>query len=60
MGDYADDHFRHEIRSKYGFDPGDTKDLHVAKKQCPKCGKRVKETGLADHMLDVHHVKESK
>lgn len=59
MGEYADDYFRREMKSKYGFDPGGTEDLRVAKKQCPKCGKRVKETGLADHMRDTHHDKES-
>lgn len=26
----------------------------VAKPKCPTCGKKVKPTGLADHMRDAH------
>lgn len=28
--------------------------LEAAKVSCPKCGKRVKAMGLADHLRDAH------
>lgn len=31
-----------------------------AKVGCPECGRRVKETGLKDHMRDRHGVSEGK
>lgn len=32
----------------------------IKKVTCPSCGKKVKATGLADHMRDVHSLKETK
>lgn len=63
MGEYADDYFRNEVKSKFGFDPGPNdkpslKHTHGGKVACPKCSKRVKVTGLKDHMRTVHHIKD--
>lgn len=60
MGEYAEDYFRREVQSKYGFDPGTEKEgkkQKVASKvQCKTCGKHVKAAGLTDHMRDAHGV----
>lgn len=45
MGEYADDYFRREVKSKFGFDPGSNDKPAVKhgsnKTICPKCQKRV-------------------
>lgn len=63
MGEYAEDHFRREVKSKFGFDPGPNekqpRKTQPEKVHCPKCQKRVKAVGLQDHMRTVHHSRES-
>jgi hypothetical protein len=65
MGEYADDMYRREVQSKFGFDPGSmyvtcSREVGIAPKLAPKrvaceaCGKLVKFGGLNDHTRDVH------
>jgi hypothetical protein len=59
MGEYADDYFRREVMGKFGFDPGPNDKgakLTTKKVHCPKCGRRVKEIGLKDHLRTVHKI----
>lgn len=59
MGEYADDYFRREVMGKFGFDPGPndkSAKLTTKKVPCPKCGRRVKEVGLSNHMRDAHGI----
>lgn len=59
MGEHADDYFRYEVRSKFGFDPGDDYTDKIKKVQCKICQRRVKEAGLDAHMRDVHGLKKN-
>jgi hypothetical protein len=56
MGEYADDYFRKEVKDRFGFDPGSmySESKATQKVQCKVCSKRVKATGLKDHMRDAH------
>lgn len=62
MGEYADDYFRQEVKSKFGFDPGSmygedqpTKSQRAHK--CPKCNKAFRTQFAAkDHLRDKHNL----
>jgi len=64
MGEYADDYFRKEVKSMFGVDPGSMysakKKQKIEKVPCKTCGKRVKPTGIQDHMRDAHKIIEAK
>ncbi len=63
MSEYADAHMRKDIQARFGFDPGPQKKPDhngtVTKVPCPKCGKRFKAIGIADHLRDYHHMKDA-
>lgn len=70
MGEYADLQIREDIKRMHGFDPGDMSydrpkrvkkptnpAKHVCKRvKCPHCDATPKESGLRDHIRDVHGV----
>lgn len=63
MGEYADEHYRREIQSLYGFDPGSMYDapkknvkVIYGDSVCKKCGKRcANEAGLKQHENAKHN-----
>jgi len=55
MGEYADDQFRREVRSRFGFDPGSMYLDEPRRIACKKCSKWLRsEQALKDHERDKH------
>jgi hypothetical protein len=63
MGEYANDQIRADTKRMFGFDPGDLNEDEPTRKhtkpvqkrvKCPHCEAKPKESGLAQHVRDVH------
>lgn len=59
MGEHAEEYFRADVKRRFGFDPGPQDAPSKKKKKddkvrCEKCGRRVKQAGIKDHIRDVH------